>query len=63
MKIDVEGHDFQVLTSFINADTPNGELPILVEFEAKSIAKRFPEAKQIMEDRYRGHMLLFFSSM
>lgn len=51
LKIDVEGHDFQVLTSFIGEDTSPADLPLLVEFEAKSIASKFPEAKALMEKK------------
>lgn len=49
LKIDVEGHDFQVLMSFFRWDTPVSQLPLLVEFEAKSIAKNFPKAKERLE--------------
>uniref|UniRef100_A0A7S0SXL7 Methyltransferase FkbM domain-containing protein n=1 Tax=Chromulina nebulosa TaxID=96789 RepID=A0A7S0SXL7_9STRA len=51
LKIDVEGHDFQVLTGFISPSTPRNELPLLVEFEAKSIAEKFPLAKELLESR------------
>ncbi|KAJ1443352.1 hypothetical protein B484DRAFT_441692 [Ochromonadaceae sp. CCMP2298] len=49
LKIDVEGHDFDVLMGFMREDTPLGELPLLVDFEAKSIAAKFPAAKERME--------------
>ena len=49
LKIDVEGHDHEVLMSFVNKDTPLMELPLLIEFEAKSIGKHFPAAKEEME--------------
>lgn len=49
LKIDVEGHDHEVLMSFVNKNTPLAELPLLIEFEAKSIGKYFPEAKLEME--------------
>jgi len=49
LKIDVEGHDHEVLMSFVNKDTPLMELPLLIEFEAKSIGKHFPAAKAEME--------------
>lgn len=75
LKIDVEGHDFdvsfalpsrllsvgiillisrvlQVLMSFLPDNVPNQELPLLINFEAKSIAEKFPLAKEIMEKRW-----------
>ncbi len=50
LKIDVEGHDHEVLMSFVNQNTPLAELPLLIEFEAKSIGKHFPAAKIEMEN-------------
>lgn len=35
--------------SFMKEGTPACELPLLVEFEAKSIADKFPLAKRLME--------------
>ena len=49
LKIDVEGHDHEVLMSFVNERTPIGELPLLIMFEAKSVGKHFPAAKAEME--------------
>jgi len=40
------------MTGFINKDTPTSDLPLLVCFEAKSIAEKFPKIKLILEDRY-----------
>jgi hypothetical protein len=37
LKVDVEGHDYQVLMSFLNDDMPSVALPLLISFEAKSI--------------------------
>jgi hypothetical protein len=34
---------------FLRPDTPLEELPLLIDFEAKSIAKKFPLAKERME--------------
>lgn len=34
---------------FLKLDTPKDELPLLIDFEAKSIAKKFPMAKERME--------------
>jgi hypothetical protein len=50
LKIDVEGHDYDVLMGFLRSDTPVNELPLIVEFEAKSIGKKYPQAKSRMED-------------
>jgi hypothetical protein len=49
LKIDVEGHDHEVLMSFINEKVPLSELPLMVMFEAKSVGKFFPNAKARME--------------
>jgi len=49
LKIDVEGHDYDVLMGFVQESTPISELPLLIEFEAKSIGKKFPAAKEAME--------------
>jgi FkbM family methyltransferase len=51
LKIDVEGHDYQVLTGFVNAKTPINELPLLICFEAKSIAEKFPALKEVLEQK------------
>ena len=42
---------FKVLMSFLPDDVPNHELPLLINFEAKSIAGQFPLAKEAMERR------------
>ena len=49
LKIDVEGHDFDVLMGFMKKDAIPSELPIMINFEAKSIAKKYPIAKERME--------------
>ena len=49
LKIDVEGHDHEVLMSFVNEKTPAAELPLMIMFEAKSVGKHFPAAKAEME--------------
>ena len=38
----------QVLMGFLRPDTPLDELPLLIDFEAKSIAKQFPLAQERM---------------
>ena len=37
---------------FMQPDTPIEDLPLLIDFEAKSIAKKFPMAKERMEQLY-----------
>ena len=39
----------QVLMSFLNFDTPVADLPLIIDFEGKSIAKQYPAAKERME--------------
>lgn len=68
LKVDVEGHDYevcgseikqlnvfihlqQVLMGFLHDETPNSELPLLINFEAKSLYERFEFAKKHMERR------------
>mmetsp|Transcript_31988 Transcript_31988/g.46090 ORF Transcript_31988/g.46090 Transcript_31988/m.46090 type:complete len:398 (+) Transcript_31988:3-1196(+) len=60
LKIDVEGHDYDVLMSFLSQDVPNSELPLLINFEAKSIADKFDLAKQAMENR--GYVVSHFAT-
>jgi hypothetical protein len=58
LKIDVEGHDYDVLMSFVR-DVPNNDLPLLIEFEAKSIGSKFPAARSTLEQR--GYVVSNFS--
>lgn len=51
LKVDVEGHDYQVLSGFIADDVPVTELPLLISFEAKSIVKQFDLLKDQMTKR------------
>lgn len=51
LKIDVEGHDYEVLMSFLKDEIPDSDLPLLIDFEAKSIAKKYPAAVKRMEER------------
>jgi hypothetical protein len=44
--------------SFLNFDTPAAELPLIIEFEAKSIGKKYPLAKERME--YLGYYVTPF---
>lgn len=52
LKIDVEGHDYEVLMSFMDGNVKLSELPLLIDFEAKSIAKKYPLAVANMERMY-----------
>jgi FkbM family methyltransferase len=51
LKIDVEGHDYEVLMGFLLDEIPVQDLPLIIEFEAKSIAKKYSAAKEHMEKR------------
>jgi hypothetical protein len=39
------------LSSFLTDATPNIELPLLMNYEAKSMHEKFPLAKALMEKR------------
>jgi hypothetical protein len=43
LKVDAEGHDYQVLMSFLHDRIPSQGLPLLINFEAKSIVKRYDD--------------------
>lgn len=40
LKVDVEGHDYEVLMGFLGDDVSDNQLPLLISFEAKSIMKK-----------------------
>jgi len=42
--------NLQVLMSFMDSSVRLSELPLLIDFEAKSIAKKYPKAKARMEE-------------
>ena len=48
LKVDVEGHDYQVLSSFFDMDE-DSQLPLLISFEAKSIGQYWDVLKEKME--------------
>lgn len=50
LKIDVEGHDFVVLSSFLNTTNTN-ELPLLISYEAKSLYEKFDLAVSLLESK------------
>ena len=56
LKIDAEGFDYQVLSSFLQKfDTTNAELPLLVNYEAKSMNENYPKA--VAELQNRGYIV------
>jgi hypothetical protein len=42
----------QVLMGFLGEDMTQSMLPLMINFEAKSISKQFPALKETMEKRY-----------
>lgn len=51
LKIDAEGHDYQVLMGFVAEDVPVQELPLLISFEAKSIRDHYNETVAHLQRR------------
>lgn len=51
LKVDVEGHDFEVLMGFITDRAPAQALPLLISFEAKSIMGKVDELRVQMAKR------------
>jgi hypothetical protein len=49
--------------SFVQKGTPRSQLPLIIEFEAKSIDKKFPQAKSHMETMYVYPLLLYLLSV
>ena len=49
LKISVEGHDYEVLMGFVLDTIVTADLPLMIEFEAKSIEKHFPAVKERLE--------------
>ena len=52
LKVDVEGHDYDVLMGFLGDNMLQTMLPLMINFEAKSISTKFDLLKQSMIDRY-----------
>ena len=48
--MDVEGHDFAVLASFLNQTTTTS-LPLLVAFEAKSLKEKYQATVDLLTER------------
>lgn len=51
LKVDVEGHDYEVLMGFLDEETPALELPLMISFEAKSIKKNIDALRAHLESR------------
>lgn len=51
LKIDAEGHDYQVLMGFVKESVPVHELPLLISFEAKSIRLHFNATVAFLQSR------------
>jgi len=51
LKIDAEGHDYQVLMGFVAESVPVQELPLLISFEAKSIRDHYNETVAHLQSR------------
>lgn len=51
LKVDVEGHDYEVLMGFLHDGIPNAALPLLISFEAKSILKHFDSLRAHLQNR------------
>lgn len=51
LKVDVEGHDYQVLKSFLDDSIPVSSLPMLISFEAKSLRENEAALRQQLLDR------------
>eukprot|EP01031_Cornospumella_fuschlensis_P027018 gene27018-32642_t len=60
LKVDVEGHDYQVLMSFLNDDMPTFVLPLLISFEAKSISSHYEELRAHLVKR--GYIVSHFAN-
>ena len=60
LKIDAEGFDYQVLSSFLLNDTTNAELPLLINYEAKTMFANYPLAVEALERR--GYVVSEFAS-
>jgi len=59
LKVDVEGHDFEVLSSFLNT-TVTTSLPLLVAFEAKSLGPKYQTTVKLLQSR--GYVVSDFKS-
>lgn len=60
LKVDAEGFDAQVLTSFLPDGIKNSELPLLINFEAKTMNERYEGVREILLKR--GYAVSNFAS-
>ena len=60
LKVDAEGFDYQVLSSFLLNDTTNAELPLLINYEAKTMLANYPLAVEALQRR--GYVVSNFAS-
>ena len=51
LKVDVEGHDYDVLMGFLSNDVPKSDLPLLISFEAKSIMQHIDALRSQLHSR------------
>lgn len=51
LKVDAEGHDYEVLMSFINPDVSDAQLPLLIDFEAKSLRDNYKDTVTLLQSR------------
>mmetsp|Transcript_40030 Transcript_40030/g.69302 ORF Transcript_40030/g.69302 Transcript_40030/m.69302 type:complete len:430 (-) Transcript_40030:149-1438(-) len=60
LKVDVEGHDYDVLMGFLGDEMTQSMLPLMINFEAKSISKQFAALRDTMEKR--GYVVSHFAT-
>lgn len=48
LKIDAEGFDYEVLASFLSQSAAQSELPLIINFEAKSMGNNYTLAKELL---------------
>jgi len=60
LKVDVEGHDYDVLMGFLGEEVPQSVLPLMINFEAKSITTKFELLKTNMQSR--GYVVSNFAT-
>lgn len=61
LKVDVEGHDYDVLMGFLSDDVPKSDLPLLISFEAKSIMKHIDALRTHLHARYVNYLICIYT--
>jgi hypothetical protein len=51
LKVDAEGHDYEVLLSFLSEDVSDSQLPLLIDFEAKSLGDQYERTLELLRSR------------